>query len=101
MIAICRKPTVRRTATDPSYPVLRMFVCTIDDDIFIICAANSGIAWSVVMDRYRVEHPDNLPTPRHLRTVPMVHLSEATGENITQQLDRLPIVQVIDSEGER
>lgn len=103
MIPACRRPTARlavdprqpalRTITDSHQP-LRVFICSVANDVFMICAKNSGVAWSVVMDRYRVQHPSALPTPRHLHAVPMVLTPEPEDMRSTKQCDMRVMARV-------
>lgn len=94
MTPTCRRPTVRLAAVDPrSDQSLRVFICSIADDLFVICAKNSGIAWSVVMDRYEVQHPSALPAPRHLHAVPMVPTPEPEDMLTTRQQDMQPMAK--------
>jgi len=62
-----------------------VFICAIVDDLFVICAKNSGVAWGVVMDRYQVQHPSALPTPRHLYAVPMTREAQPEDPTTTRQ----------------
>lgn len=88
----CRRPTARFAVADPHQP-LRVFICSIKGEIFMICAKNSGVAWGVVMDRYGVTHPGALPTPRHLHTVPMVRAPDSDDMLTTRQCDLRAMAQ--------
>lgn len=82
MALLISRATTKTAGSVEAKVELTVYCCTVRNDVFCVRAKNVGQVWLVIMDRYKVEHPSQIPQPCRVAPVAMTISGELNPKSV-------------------